>query len=207
VYFLATAAALLVTFSSGKTATLLFSPLEYAYTRVPQQVLPVRAIVVLAAYATNEQDMPLSSRLNDSAMFRIVEAVHLWRRCRDCTVVVTGSSPTVDVMAEALVPLGVPHTQVQLDTDAGDTGDSATNVRRMLGNAPFYLVTSAGHMPRAMAVFAKVGMQPVPAPTDYQLPKLVAKAEWRLSVFHLKCSDLAVHERVGMWWYRVRGRI
>jgi hypothetical protein len=30
---------------------------------------------------------------------------------------------------------------------------------------------------------------------------------WFLSPFHLQASDLAVHERVGAWWYRLRGLI
>ncbi len=80
-------------------------------------------------------------------------------------------------------------------------------MRRMLGDVPCYLVTSAGHMPRSMAAFARAGMQPLPAPTDHQLPKNVAQAKWGLSVFHLECSDLAVHEHLGLWWYRLRGRV
>jgi uncharacterized SAM-binding protein YcdF (DUF218 family) len=110
-------------------------------------------------------------------------------------------------MAELLTSLGVPQGQVQLDNDAANTGESAANIRRLLGDTPFYLVTSAGHMPRTMAVFAKAGMQPLPAPTDHRLPGTVAQAQWRPSAFHLECSDLAMHEHVGMWWYRLRGRI
>jgi len=198
---------LLLIFSSGKTATLLLSPLEYAYPRVPDQPTPARAIVVLAAYAADDPNMPLSARPNSSGLFRVVEGALLWRRCPDCAVVVTGRSPTTSVMAELLVALGVPRARVQLDNDADSTGASAMNVRRLFGDAPLYLVTSAGHMPRSMAVFARAGMQPLPAPTDYRLPKDVAQAKWGLSVFHLECSDLAVHERVGLWWYRLRGRI
>lgn len=204
---LAAAGGLLIVLSSGKTATLLMSPLEYMYPRVPDNVAPARAIVVLAAYAANDPNLSLSDRPNDSALYRINEAVLLWRRCPDCTVVITGSSPTANVMADLLIALGVSHEKVTVDSDASHTAGSAMNVRRALGEAPFYLVTSGGHMPRAMAVFAKAGLHPIAAPTDHKLPKRVAQAAWALSPFHLECSDLAVHEHIGMMWYRMRGLI
>ena len=204
---LASAGVLLIVFASGKTATLLISPLEYAYPRVTDQTVAARAIVVLSAYAADDPLMPLSSRPNASGLYRVVEAAHLWQRCQECAVIVTGRAPTTKVMAELLVSLGVPASQVQTDDEAANTGASAANMRHLLGDTPFLLVTSAGHMSRSVAVFAKTGMHPVPAPTDYQLPKSVAHAEWGLSSFHLQCSDLAVHERIGLWWYRLRGRI
>jgi uncharacterized SAM-binding protein YcdF (DUF218 family) len=96
---------------------------------------------------------------------------------------------------------------VQLHDSAGSTAGSAIDMRRLVGEAPFYLVTSAGHMPRAMAVFTKAGLHPLAAPTDHRLPQHVGQASWALSPFHLECSDLAVHEYIGMMWYRMRGVI
>lgn len=206
-FSLAAAALLLVVFSCGKTATWLLSPLEYEYPRVPDQPAPVRAIVVLAAYAANDPNMALSDRPNSATLYRVVEGVHLWRRCQDCAVIVTGSAPTTEVMRDLMVSLGVPVERVQLDSDSADTATSAIHVARMLGRDSFYLVTSAGHMPRSIAVFEAAGMRPLAAPTDHRLPMSVANADWNLSTFHLECSDLAVHERLGMWWYRLRGQV
>jgi uncharacterized SAM-binding protein YcdF (DUF218 family) len=204
---LATAGALLFVLSSGKTATLLLSPLEYRYPRVPDDAAPTQTIVVLAAYAANDMNMSLSDRPNYSALYRINEAVLLWRRCPECRVVVTGTSPTANVMADVLIGLGVSREKVIVDSDASNTAGSAMNMRRMIGEAPFYLVTSGGHMPRAMGVFAKAGLHPMAAPTDHKLPKFVRQAAWALSPFHLECSDLAVHEHIGLMWYRMRGYI
>lgn len=206
-FSLAFAALLLVFFACGKTATWLLSPLEYEYPRVPDQPAPVRAIVVLAAYAANDPNMSLSDRPNSASLYRVVEGVHLWRRCQDCAVIVTGSPPTTEVMKELMVSLGVPGERVQLDSDSADTATSAIHVARLLGQDSFYLVTSAGHMPRSMAVFEAAGMRPLAAPTDHRLPMSVEHANWNLSTFHLESSDLAIHERLGMWWYRLRGQI
>lgn len=204
----ATSAAILLVFSCGKTATLLLSPLEYAYPRVPDQPeVQAEAIVILAGYAADDVAMPLSSRANSSSLYRIVEAMHLRQKCQQCTIVVTGFDPTVKVMTDVLLSLGIPKSQLHIDNQAATTAVSAVNVQALLGSKPFYLVTSAGHMTRSLGVFAKQGMQPFPAPTDYQLPKRVAQAEWRPSSFHLTCSDIAIHEYVGIAWYRLRGWI
>jgi uncharacterized SAM-binding protein YcdF (DUF218 family) len=206
-FAVATSAAMLLIFSSGKTAAWLLSPLEYAYPRIPDGPLQPGAIVVLAGYAADDRDMPLSSRPNGSTLFRVAEAVDLWRRCQDCTVAVTGFDPTVKVMGELLVALGIPASQLHLDNQANTTADSAVNMRALLNDKRIYLVTSAGHMTRSLGVFVKQGLNPIPAPTDFQLPKRVAQADWRPTPFHLNCSDTAVHEYVGIWWYRLRGRI
>jgi uncharacterized SAM-binding protein YcdF (DUF218 family) len=121
-------------------------------------------------------------------------------------VIVTGGSPTTEVMGALVEALGVPSERVTLDTDAVNTVTSATNVQRLLGTSRFFLVTSAGHLPRAMAAFAARGLEPIPAPTEHLLPKRVAQASWTLSPFHLQASDLAVHEWVGAWWYRLSGQ-
>ena len=205
VIMLAAAGTILLVFSSGKTATWLTSSLEYTYPRAPDQLAPVHTIVILAAYASEDTNMSLSDRPNDSALYRVVEGVLLWRRCDSCRIIITGASPTTEVMGELIVALGVPRAVLELDTHAMNTGASAANVAHLLGDVPFYLVTSAGHLPRAVAAFSAAGARPLPAPTDHQLPSSLAKAPWRLTPFHLKASDLAVHERVGMWWYRLRG--
>jgi len=207
-YVVAAAMTLLIVFSSGKTATLLLSPLEYAYPRVSDSpVMQVDAIVVLAGYAADDPDMPLSSRPNSSSLYRITEAIHLWRRCRQCTVVVTGMGTTVKVMAEVLEAAGIPKTQMHTDNQAANTAASAANMKAMLANKTFYLVTSAGHMTRAMGVFAKQGVLPIPAPTDHQMPRRVSHADWNLSPYHLQCADAAIHEYIGIAWYRLRGRM
>ena len=208
-YMLTGALLLLLIVSSGKTATALSAPLEYAYTKASAPVAdaPPTAIVVLAAYAADDPNMPLSTRPNSSAMFRIVEAVHLWRTCQQCTVIVTGLHPTTKVMSESLAALGVPNAQIRIDSGAINTAGSAANVRGSLGDQPFYLVTSAGHMPRSMGVFLKHGLHPIPAPTDYHVPKNISQANWSPSSLALHFSDLAMHEHLGLLWYKVTGRI
>ncbi|MBX4373171.1 YdcF family protein, partial [Mycobacterium tuberculosis] len=47
-----------------------------------------------------------------------------------------------------------------------DTEEEALAVKRAIGDAPFLLVTSASHLPRAMIFFRHAGLDPLPAPAN-----------------------------------------
>jgi len=206
---LAAAGAVLLIFSNGLTATLLLSPLEYAYPalRDPQQHKDVRTIVLLTAYVADDENLPLSSRPNASAAFRILEAANLRSLRPDCRVIVSGSAAAAKVMAHQLLLLGVPEDLLFIDGTSNNTASSAEHLKSRIGDSPLFLVTSSGHMRRAMGVFRKHGMLPIPAPTDYQLPRNARNASWTTSPIHLQASDLAVHEYIGLAWYRLRGHL
>jgi uncharacterized SAM-binding protein YcdF (DUF218 family) len=65
-----------------------------------------------------------------------------------------------------------------------------------------YLGTSAGHMPRSVSIFRNFGMHPVPAPTDFMTRRNFLATGYLPSPQYLRLSDLAVHECVGILWYR-----
>jgi uncharacterized SAM-binding protein YcdF (DUF218 family) len=203
------AATVLVVFSNGLTASLLSSPLEYSYPalRDPQLRQEAKLIAVLTAYAADDADMSLSGKLNASAAFRVLEAANLWAARPDCVVVVSGSAIAADIMARQLRSLGIPDRALIVDGDSDNTAASAVYLSRLAGDRSLFLVTSAGHMPRAVGVFRKRGMNPIPAPTDYQLPRLARHASWTTSATHLQASDFAIHEYVAIVWYRLTNRI
>ena len=75
---------------------------------------------------------------------------------------------------------------------------------RAAGVRRFYLVTHAWHMPRAMASFEGLDVEPVPAPTRF-----VSRSEmlWRdfLPSAPAFCTTYyAIHEWLGLAWYRLR---
>jgi uncharacterized SAM-binding protein YcdF (DUF218 family) len=203
------AAIVLIVFSNGLVASLLSSPLEYSYPALrDQQHHPdAKFIAVLTAYAADDPDMSLSGRLNASAAFRVLEAANLWAARPDCVVVVSGAATAADIMARQLRSLGIPDRSLLVDGDSDSTAESAVYLSRLAGDRSLFLVTSAGHMRRAVGVFRKRGMDPIPAPTDYQLPRLARHASWTTSATHLQASDFAVHEYVAIAWYRLTNRI
>lgn len=196
-------------FSSSAVASLLLSPLEYRYPYLkdPAQYPQAKAIVVLTGYAATDALMPLSSYVNSSSAYRLLETKHIYLSCGQCEVIVSGYAEAAIIMRDLLTELGVPASKIRVDNRSSHTDESAYNLRALLGEQPFFLVTSAGHMPRAMQVFTKQGLQPIPAPTDYSLPKDPLAAQLTLSPLHLYFSDLAINEYAGLAWYYLSGKI
>jgi uncharacterized SAM-binding protein YcdF (DUF218 family) len=205
---LAASGAITLICSSGAVATALMSPLEYEHPAVHDlRAYPnIDHIVVLTGYAADDPDMPATGRLHYSSAFRVMMALELYRQCAACDVIVSGSPTTAAVMGEALVSLGLPRERLVLETASKNTAASAANLRPML-QEPFFLITSAGHLRRSMAVLQAQGLEPIPVPTDYQGPKDWRKAELRPSPQSLFASDLAMHEHIGWFWYRLKGAI
>ena len=206
---IAAAAAVLLLFSNGLIATTLLSPLEYAYPALKDSRLhpDVQIIVVLTAYAANDANMPLSAKPNASSVFRILEAANIRSGRPECRVIVSGSAPAARIMGRQLQLLGVPEELLTIDITSNNTAASAEHLKPMIANQQLFLVTSAAHMRRAIWVFRMNGMVPIPAPTDYQLPRHAWQASWTTSPIHLLASDLAVHEYLGLSWYRLTSRL
>jgi uncharacterized SAM-binding protein YcdF (DUF218 family) len=207
-WLLAASGALAFVFSSGMTASSLMRPLEYAYPTVHdgRQFPEARHIVVLTGWAAEDPNMPLSGRLSASAAYRVLLALELFHDRPDCRVIVSGDAPTARTMGAVLAKLGVPSDQLVLEEGSLTTAESAVNLRPLVRDEPFFLVTSAGHLPRAMGAIERQQLRAIPAPTDHQLPNQIRRAEPRPSPNSLAVSDLAIHEYLGRLYYRLRGR-
>lgn len=208
-WLLASSGLVTIVFSSGMSAAALMSPLEYSSPAVhdSQQFPQARRIVVLTGWAADDPQMPLSGRMNSAAAYRVLMALELFLRRPDCTVIVSGDDTTTRIMGDVLAKMGVPGDQLTLENRSLTTAESARNLQPLLSDEPFFLVTSAGHMPRSLATLRKQGLNAIAAPTDHQLPKDWRNAGLQPSPSSLAVSDLAVHEYVGLLWYRLRGAV
>ena len=203
---LAAGGLVLLVFSSGMVASALMSPIEYAYPTLRDSAAhpEARHIVVLTAWATEDTDMPLTGRHNASGAYRVLLALELAHERPDCTVIVSGDEVTTRVMSQSLLKLGLSPDRLETLPGGSTTADSVRLLAARLGSAPFFLVTSGGHMPRSMEAMGRMQMRPIPAPTDHQLPRVWRHAVWTPSAFHLSVSDLAVHEYLGRICYWLR---
>jgi uncharacterized SAM-binding protein YcdF (DUF218 family) len=220
---LVTAAALsLLIFSNKGVALLLLSPLESRYAPIPETesnadlpatVTACRAIVVLGGGHSDTPQLSRVNQLSSSALSRLAEAVRLARLLPEATLIVSGNNgpdhPShAQILAEAARSLGVaPERIVRLD-DTRDTEDEALELARRLGHTPFLLVTSAWHLPRSMVLCENAGLRPVPAPADFMV-RPGADTGWGLVTWDLGAlerSTKAIHERLGLFWVRLRGQ-
>lgn len=197
---------LYVVFGSGPISYLLLGHLEY---KIPPATAAERAgvqtIVVLAAHAERDPILPLSSHVNSPSAYRILEALKLFRENPDSVVIVSGSGVVPSVMGEVLISTGISNDRIHIDAASFSTRQSAQQLYPRLGRSPFLLVTSAGHMPRALGVFQKVGMEPRPAPTHYMTRRNWLAVQYFPSPLHLQYSDLAISEYEALLWYRLKG--
>lgn len=75
---------------------------------------------------------------------------------------------------------------------------------RAAGVKKFYLVTHAWHMPRAMAAFEGLDVEPVPAPTRFVSRSEMTWRDFRPSATAFCTTYYAVYEWLGLAWYRLR---
>lgn len=193
--------------SSGPVSCLLLRPLETQYP-VPQSEIPAKLIVVLGGGCVPNPELPVLSQLTDPSAARLAEGIRIYRRNPGSRIIFTGMNVS-GLMAEAAVSLGVDKADIVLDPESKDTESEAENVKLLVKDQPFVLVTSALHIPRALALFKKQGMTPYPVCAGY-LNK--GTGELRADIIFpgpvsLYKSERAVYEYMGLLWAKLRGRI
>ena len=133
---------------------------------------PVKYIVVLGGGYSDDPHVPVTSQLGEDSMVRVAEGIKLWRENPGCKLVFSAGSinepvPEAEVMSRVAQALGMGQQDILLESESRDTEESAKAVASMVQKEPFLLVTSASHMPRSMAMFKKLELNPIAAPTDY----------------------------------------
>ena len=174
----------------------------------------VRWVVVLGGGSSADEGLPAVMRLSEGSLARLVEGVRLQRQLPGSRLLLSGgavfgSDPDAETMRALAVGLGVSPAALDLDTVSPDTETQAEVVRARLGAEEFYLVTSASHMPRALALFRKAGTHPLPAPTHFhpQKSNSLAPADFFPSSGGLGRAEAAAYEYLGLAWAKVRGSI
>jgi uncharacterized SAM-binding protein YcdF (DUF218 family) len=117
--------------------------------------------------------------------------------------------PNAKIMADVAIAIGLDKEDLVLESLSKDTEDEARLVQKIVGDDRFVLVTSAFHMPRSVALFKKLGMKPLPAPTGHQVKERQGRSP--AMVFpradNLRKAEMAFHEYLGSVWARIRGQV
>src|SRR5215210_6741080 len=132
----------------------------------------VRWVVVLGGGSSSDAGLPAVMRLSEGSLARLVEGIRIQRQLPEGRLLLSGGSvfgsdPDSETMRALAVELGVDPAALDLDNVSPDTETQAEVVRARLGTEEFFLVTSASHMPRSLALFRKAGTNPLPAPTHF----------------------------------------
>lgn len=112
-------------------------------------------------------------------------------------------------MRTFLSDLGVPDSALVVEDGSRSTRENALFTAELLhrmGLNRVLLVTSALHMPRALATFRAAGVAVIPAPTDFEvMPEPAHVLRWLPDAAALADSTRAMKEYLGLWMYRWRG--
>lgn len=104
--------------------------------------------------------------------------------------------------------MGVAPERVIYESQSRTTYENAIFSKTLPGvdpSQPWLLLTSAFHMPRAMATFDKAGWNVTPYPVDYRVGMQTPWSQYSLEQGARKWH-LALHEMVGLLAYRLAGR-
>lgn len=204
---------LLLVLSTSAGSRLLVAPLENKSLPVPNPATAeAQAIVILgggrsfAAPEDGDRDQPGAqtlARLRHGA--RLYRLTHL-------PVLVSGGAPDRVGESEAAVMARSLREDFQIpvrwiEDTAENTAQNAAHAAQQLrqsGIQRVLLVTDAMHMPRSLQIFSATGLTVIAAPTDFVSRKSLSAADVIPNPGFLRLSHYALHEWVGMLWYKIR---
>jgi len=210
--------ALLVLFSYRTMPDIVLKSLEDRYPPISDDVftsgLAPKLVVVLGGGHSPDPCFPVTTWISSDSLTRLIEGIRIYRSIGGSKLILSGgspfgSNPVAETMAQVARSIGVDERDIIIESRSRDTEEEAAILKPMLGNERFILVTSAAHMPRSMALFKRLNMNPLPAPTMYLVH---ARDHWSPGMFFpssagLHKLELAFHEYLGISWLKLRGEI
>jgi len=198
---------LLVLFSYPPFANYLVKNLEMQYGKY-EHSSEVHYVHILGNGHNTDPMQPISSHLSDGGTKRVLEGVLLYKHIPNVKLIFTGykgdtNTSNAVMNAQLAKSLGVKEEDMIINGTPEDTKDEALFTKSIVSDAPFVLVTSATHMPRAMLLFQQLGLDPIAAPSDFK--KSEFRGWLRAPKVESFCkSKLAIHEYIGILWAKIR---
>lgn len=196
------------------------SLIESQAGEVSAESLPITDAIVVLGGTLSPPASPAREANLSAAVDRLVYATKLYRLGKSPTILISGgnatSAETMDaesIHAAALLrDWGIPADAILTETESVNTYENAVYTKLMLDQHDLksvLLVTSALHMPRALATFESAGVQAIPAATDFEsrLPMASGMEAWIAEPAALEGTTRALKEYFGRLVYRQRGWI
>jgi uncharacterized SAM-binding protein YcdF (DUF218 family) len=201
------------------TTSYLLNDLENAFPAVSvADVTPAEVIICLGGGAEPSNSEPTRVNFN-SSVDRMTTALALYAQKKAPLLVITGGGYEKDgvMYSEADAAFGflksslaIPINVISLGV-CSDTHDEALKIAALAeekGWKSFILVTSATHMPRAVATFRKAGVEVSAVPCDYQSSfNRITDIDWIHLPHNGSFASFGawMHEVIGTWVYSWRG--
>lgn len=200
--------------SCGPVGNVMLTPIEDRHSPVvdaeDERLDDPTHVVVLGGGSYHRERGPVTSELTASSTFRFMEGLRLHRAIEDTTLVVSGASvgrasATADSMADLARQLGISADRLLVADTPRDTAEEAGVVAELTDpDDQVVVVTSASHMPRAMMLFERRGIDAVAAPTHHLTSESIFTNFWPSST-NVRRVERAVYEYVALTWVALGG--
>lgn len=201
---------ILLLFSTGWIPRVMTHNLEHTYPIVQKVDPHIRWIVVLGGGHYEALDLTVNNLLSGASIKRLVEGVRLLRALPNARLLLSGGGETklnsdALLLAELSRWFYVSADKISLEAESLTTQEQARALGTYVGKEPFYLVTSAIHMPRAIFLCQQQGLNPIAAPTDFTFfwnDSNNAKI-YIPNVYNFYYFNIAMHELLGRCWAKL----
>jgi len=216
--FIVAAMAVLWVAATPFVAQSLYRNLEARYPPLPLAQVPEAGCIVLLGGALSP---PLAPRVDvelSESVDRVYKTAQLYRAGKAKYVVATaGNQPwslspwaEADLIRDLLMEWGVPKDAIFLEGSSRNTRENALYSKNVIDSIhceTSLLVTSAAHMPRAVAAFQALNVSIVPVSTDLRVidKGLPAPMDFLPNAGALAMTSEAIRERIGSAVYRMQG--
>ncbi len=166
-------------------------------------------ISVLGHWHQSNATHPITSELSPTAIVRLAEGIRIYRLNPGSKLIFTGfKGATPDPVSypeklrELAIGLGVPEIDILTFNGPQDTAEEAELIATKFTDTSLVLVTTAVHMPRALYLFNKAGLDPIPAPTEHLSKPF--RSWWNFpSGSALANGEYWAHEQIGLMWAKL----
>jgi uncharacterized SAM-binding protein YcdF (DUF218 family) len=210
----ALAVAVLYLFSTSAVANALTRALESSARTTMRPDVTYDAVIVLSGMVDDASSLSSGRPELNAAADRILAGYDVLRQGRARDILLTGGpvhptpgAPTEpDWLAGMLRAWGVDPARIVVERASRNTHENAVESARVAaahGWRSILLVTSAGHMERALGCFRKVGLTPDALPVDRREDH--DDGGWMPRARFLAMSEHVLRELTGRVVYRVQG--
>jgi uncharacterized SAM-binding protein YcdF (DUF218 family) len=216
-WLVVTSLVLVVLAGYSPLGNLLILPLEQRFPPWDPSHGAPDGIVVLGGAIDSDISAARGAVALNEAAERITATAELARRYPEARIIFSGGSgslagtiPEAPVAVKELEALGVAPDRITAEEQSRNTVENAVFSQLLAQPKPgehWLLVTSAFHMPRAIATFRAAGFPVEAYPVDWRTRGPVdATVLFSVLPAGLAVTDTAVHEWVGLVAYRLTGR-
>ena len=172
-YFLYSSLGLFILFTNDFIANKTL--LNYQYAPVSSSELTHADYGILLTGMTNTVMLPDDRVYFNHNADRLLQAISLLNQDKFDTLIISGGGATAlrkNIQEAAVIKKYLQGTNTDLskiiiEDSSRNTYESAQFIKKKIRMAKSVLITSASHMPRALAVYNKEGLDPAPYPAVY----------------------------------------